>query len=139
MPPLCAGLKCRDGRIRGKQVASMEVHHRRDEQATLHERARGVWGWEHRQLVVPLRISVRHWRHPDYVGAAAKRAQPIIDASLRDAVSEGWRADEPTDFASLFSGSRVRTRDTLLQWRVDSATMQLLRAIPCRRDLVPHG
>jgi hypothetical protein len=117
----------------------MDVHHTRDEQSTLPKQPPGMWGWEHRQLVVPLRISVRHWRHPDYVGAAAKRAQPIIDASLRDAVSEGWHADEPTDFASLFSRSRVRTRDTLLHWRVTSATMRLLRPIPSHLDVVPHG
>lgn len=96
-------------------------------------------GWEHRELLIPLRISVRHWRHPDYVGEAAVSAQPIIDASLRDAASEGWHADEPTDFATLFSRSRVRTRDTLLHWRVSSVTIQLLCPDLDLPDPVPHG
>lgn len=84
---------------------------------------------EGRDLIVPLAISVRHWRTPDYVGAAAPRAQRIIATYLQDAAREGWQADEPTDFATLFSRSRVRTRNTFLRWRVDSATIRVLRAV----------
>jgi hypothetical protein len=34
--------------------------------------SRGIAHWESRDLVIPLAISVPHWRLPDYVGAAAK-------------------------------------------------------------------
>jgi hypothetical protein len=84
---------------------------------------------ESRDLVIPLDITVRHWRTPDYVGAAAPQAQAIIASYLRDTAREGWRADEPTDFATLFSSSRVRTRDTFLRWRVDSVTIRLWRTV----------
>lgn len=91
--------------------------------------SRGMMDWEGRDLVIPLAISIRHWRTPDYVGAAAPRVQPIIETYLHDAAQDGWRADEPTDFATLFSRSRVRTRNNFFRWRVDSATIRLLRAV----------
>ena len=91
--------------------------------------SRGMMDWEGRDLVIPLAISIRHWRNPDYVGATAPRVQPIIETYLHDAAQDGWRADEPTDFATLFSRSRVRTRNNLFRWRVDSTTIRLLRAV----------
>jgi hypothetical protein len=90
---------------------------------------RGIIRWEGRDLVIPLAISIHHWRTPDYVGAAAPLVQPIIIAYLREAAQDGWQADEPTDFATLFSRSRVRTRNNLFRWRVDSATIRQLRAV----------
>jgi hypothetical protein len=90
---------------------------------------RGIMRWEGRNLVIPLVISIHHWRTPDYVGAAASVVQPIIIAYLREAAQDGWQADEPTDFATLFSRSRVRTRNNLFRWRVDSATIRQLRAV----------
>jgi hypothetical protein len=90
---------------------------------------RGIIRWEGRDLVIPLAISIHHWRTPDYVGAAAPLVQPIITAYLREAAQDGWQADEPTDFATLFSRSRVRTRNNLFRWRVDSATIRQLRAV----------
>jgi hypothetical protein len=92
--------------------------------------SRGILRWEGRDLVVPLAISISHWRTPDYVGAAAPLAQPIIERYLREAARDGWHADEPTDFATLFSRSGVRTQDNCFRWRVESATIRLLRAIP---------
>lgn len=91
--------------------------------------SRGMMHWEDRYLVIPLAISIRHWHTPDYVGAAAPRAQSIIETYLHDAARDGWHADEPTDFATLFSRSRVRTRNNLFRWRVDSTTIRLLRAV----------
>lgn len=91
--------------------------------------SRGLMHWESRDLVIPLAISIRHWQTPDYVGAAATRAQPIIERYLHDTARKGWHADEPTDFATLFSRSRVRTRNNLFRWRVDSATIRQLRAV----------
>ena len=91
-----------------------------------------------RELVIPIAISVTHWRHPDYVGTATPRVQPIIQQALQKAACQGWRADEPTDFATLFSRSRVRTRNSYLRWRVDSVTIRLIRGIQEER-LVPHG
>jgi hypothetical protein len=91
--------------------------------------SRGIMHWEGRDLVIPLAISIRHCHTPDYVGAAAIRAQPIIETYLHNAVRDGWHADEPTDFATLFSRSRVRTRNNLFRWQVDSATIRLLRAV----------
>ena len=91
--------------------------------------SRGTMHWEGRDLVIPLAISIRHWHTPDYVGAAAPRAQSIIETYLHDAERDGWHADEPTDFATLFSRSRVRTRNNFFRWQVDSATIRLLRAV----------
>jgi hypothetical protein len=91
--------------------------------------SRGILRWESRELVIPVAISIMHWRSPDYVGAAAPRVQPIIQASLREAAQAGWQADEPTDFATLFSRSRVRTRNNYVRWRIDSATIRLRRAV----------
>lgn len=91
--------------------------------------SQGIMHWEGLDLVIPLAIAIRHWHTPDYVGAAAQRAQPIIETYLRDAARDGWHADEPTDFATLFSRSRVRTRNNLFRWQVDSATIRLLRAV----------
>jgi hypothetical protein len=98
----------------------------------------GSLGWESRDLVIPMTIVITHWRHPDYVGMAARRAQPLIQAALQTAVGDGWQADEPTDFATLFSRSRVRTTNNLVRWRVDSVTIRLIRSIEQER-LVPHG
>lgn len=94
--------------------------------------------WESQELVVALDISVRHWRTPDYVGVAAPLAQPAIAVALATAARDGWQADEPTDLKTLFSRSRLRTRDSYWRWRVNSATIRLTR--PVRRELlVPHG
>jgi len=89
----------------------------------------GIAYWESRELVIPLAISVLHWRTPNYVGAAASLAQPVITAYLREAALEGWHADEPTDFGTLFSRSGVRSRDSYFRWQVDSATIRMLRAV----------
>ena len=43
---------------------------------------------------------------------------------LREAARDGWHADEPTDFATLFSRSGVRSRDSYFRWQVDSATIR---------------
>ncbi len=95
-------------------------------------------GLEFQDLLIPVTISVRHWRHPDYVGAAAPRVQPIILAALQAAAHEGWRADEPTDFATLFSRSRVRTTDSFLRWRIASVAIRLSRPVSWG-PLIPHG
>jgi hypothetical protein len=98
----------------------------------------GIQRWEQQDLVIPLGLSVSHWRHPDYVQAATHRVQPMIVSALEEAFHSGWQADEPTDFATLFSRSQVRTRNTLLYWRIDSATIRMIR--PHREvRLVPHG
>lgn len=98
----------------------------------------GILRWEYQDLVIPVAISVRHWRHSDYVGAATPRVQPVIAASLLKAAREGWQADEPTDFATLFSRSRVRTTNSFVRWRVTEVTIRLTRPI-MRGELVPHG
>lgn len=90
----------------------------------------GILRWEGQDLVVPLAISISHWRTHDYVGAAAMLAQPIIERYLREAARQGWHADEPSDFATLFNRSGVRTRDNCFRWRVESATIRVLRAVP---------
>jgi hypothetical protein len=95
-------------------------------------------GWEYQELVVPMSVCILHWRHPDYVGAAAPRVQLIIRAALEEAASEGWRADEPTEFATLFSRARVRTTDSVLRWHVSSVAIRLARPISWGQ-LVPHG
>jgi hypothetical protein len=89
----------------------------------------GILAWESRELVIPLDVSVAHWRTPDYVGAAAPRVQPIIQSYLCEAARDGWRPDEPTDFATLFSRSRVRTRDNAVRWSVVSAAIRLTRGM----------
>lgn len=91
--------------------------------------SRGILRWEGKDLVIPLAISISHWRTPDYVGAAALLAQPIIMKYLREAARDGWHVDEPTDFATLFSRSGVRSRDSYFRWQVDSATIRVLRAV----------
>jgi hypothetical protein len=93
-------------------------------------------------LVIPLTISVFHWWHRSpvaaYVAAAAPQAQPIILASLKEAALDGWRPDEPTDFATLFSRSVVRTSNSFMRWRVSSVTIRLLRTDRAVHQ-VPHG
>ena len=95
-------------------------------------------GWEYQDLVIPVSLSVLHWRHPDYVGTAAPRVQLIIQAALEKAGCEGWRADEPTDFATLFSRSRVRTTESFLRWRISSVALRLARPMRWGQG-VPHG
>jgi hypothetical protein len=88
--------------------------------------------WETQDVLIPLAFSVMRWPKPDYVGAATLRAQSMIAARLAIAAGAGWRADEPTDFATLFSRSRVRSRNTLLRWRVDSVTIRMTRRVTYR-------
>ena len=95
-------------------------------------------GWEFQDLVIPVSLFLRHWRHPDAVGTAAPRVQPIILAALQEAAREGWRADEPTDFATLFSRARVRTTESFLRWRISSVSIRLSRPISWG-PLIPHG
>ncbi|HEV7126794.1 MAG TPA: hypothetical protein VGN32_05050 [Ktedonobacterales bacterium] len=83
-------------------------------------------------LLIPLAISVGRWRHPNYMATAALRAQPIIIAALGMAARDGWKADQPVDFATLFSRSQVRTTATMLRWRVSSVTIRLVRTLPAR-------
>jgi|GEM_PF-1570201 len=90
--------------------------------------------WETRDLLIPLAFSVMRWPHPDYVGAATPRAQSLIAARLAVAAGDGWTADEPTDFATLFSRSRVRSRNTLVRWRVESVTIRVTRRVFYRRS-----
>ena len=89
----------------------------------------GIVQWESRDLDIPLSLSVMHWRHPDYVGVAAPRVQPFIQAALLLAAREGWRADEPTDFSTLFSRSRVRTTNSFIRWHVGMVTIGLVRPV----------
>jgi hypothetical protein len=98
----------------------------------------GILRWETQDLVIPLAVSVGHLRAADYVGAATPYVQPTIAAALAAAAADGGHADEPTDFPTLFSRSRVRTKDTYWTWRVTLATVRLTR--PVRRErLIPHG
>lgn len=102
----------------------------------------GIERWENQDLVIPLAIAVRHWRTPDYVGAATPLVQPIIAAALAAAARDGWHADEPTDLPTLFSRSRVRTTNTSWCWRITSVTIRLIRPVTCpvmQQRLVPHG
>jgi hypothetical protein len=92
-----------------------------------------AYRWETEEVLIPLGFSVMRWPKPDYVGAATPRAQTIIEARLAIAVDDGWTADEPTDFATLFSRSRVRSHNTLLRWRVDSVTIRMTRRVSYRR------
>lgn len=85
---------------------------------------------ECRDLVIPLHVSVLHWLHTNYVAAAAASIQPLILASLQEAARAGWKADQPTDFMTLFSRSQVRTTMNLLYWHVTSVTIRLTRALP---------
>jgi hypothetical protein len=93
----------------------------------------GAHRWETQDLLVPLAFSVRRWPDTDYVVAATPRAQSLIAARLAGAAGDGWTADEPTDFATLFSRSRVRSRNTLIRWRVDSVTIRVTRRVFYRR------
>lgn len=92
-----------------------------------------AYRWETQEMLIPLAFSVMRWPHPDYVGAATPRAQSLIAARLAVAADDGWTADEPTDFATLFGRSRVRSRRLLLRWRVDSVTIRMTRRVPYRR------
>ncbi len=93
--------------------------------------AQGILRWESQDLVIPLTISVAHWRRGAYVDEAASHVQPIIQARLAETAREGWQADEPSDFSTLFSRSQVRTRDGLFHWRVDSVTIHQVRPVRC--------
>lgn len=111
--------------------------------SSVHGTRDAIERWEYQDLVIPLAISVRHWRTPDYVGAATPRGQPIIAAALGAASRDGWQADEPTDLATLFSRSRVRTTNTYWHWRITSATIHLTRPVASpvvrQQRLIPHG
>lgn len=124
--------------VEGKKHNKMSEHTVRD----------GIERWENQDLVIPLAIAVRHWRTPDYVGAATPLVQPMIAAALAAAARDGWHADEPADFPTLFSRSRVRTTNTSWCWRITSVTIHLTRAVPGavpftgavrRPRLIPHG
>lgn len=118
--------------VDGKKHNKMNEHGVRD----------GIERWENQNLVIPLAISMRHWRTPDYVGAATPLAQPMIAAALAAAACDGWHADEPTDFPTLFSRSQVRTTNTFWCWRITSVTIRLIRPLTrpvMQRSLVPHG
>jgi hypothetical protein len=91
-----------------------------------------AYRWETQDVLIPLAFSVMRWPHPDYVGAATLRAQSMIAARLAIAADAGWTADEPTDFATLFSRSRVRSRRIPLRWRVDSVTIRMTRRVTYR-------
>lgn len=93
--------------------------------------AQGILRWDSQNLVIPLTISVAHWRRGSYVEEAATQVQPIIQSRLEETAREGWQADEPSDFPTLFSRSQVRTRDCLFHWRIDSVTIRQIR--PVRR------
>jgi hypothetical protein len=93
----------------------------------------GAYSWETQDVLIPLGFSVMRWPKPDYVDAATPKAQSMIAVRLARAADDGWTADEPTDFATLFSRSRVRSRNTLLRWRVDSVTIRVTRRVPYRR------
>jgi len=95
--------------------------------------AQGILRWDRQDLVIPLTIAVAHWRRgDDYVEEAASRIQPIIQARLEETAREGWQADEPTDFPTLFSRSQVCTRDRLFHWRIDSVTIRQVRPVRSR-------
>jgi len=53
--------------------------------------------------VIPLTISIRRWHTLDYVGAAVTSARPIIEIYLHNAARDGWQANEPTAFSTVFS------------------------------------
>src|SRR5437868_11827407 len=89
--------------------------------------------WQTQELLIPLAFSVLRWPNPDYVGAAMPRAQAMIAVRLAVEAGDGWTADEPTDFPTLFSRSRVRSRNTLLRWRVESVTIRMTRRVSYRR------
>jgi len=91
-----------------------------------------AYRWETQDVLIPLAFSVMRWPHPDYVGAATPRAQSLIAARLAIAADEGWTADEPTCFATLFSRSRVISRRIPLRWRVDSVTIRMTRRVSSR-------
>jgi len=80
-------------------------------------------------MVIPLAFTVMRWPKPDYIGAATPRAQSMIAARLAVEAGDGWTADEPTDFPTLFNRSRVRSRSTLLRWRVDSVAIRVTRRV----------
>jgi hypothetical protein len=84
---------------------------------------------ETQDVLIPLAFSVMRWPNSDYVGAATLRAQSLIAARLAIAADDGWTADEPTDFVTLFSRSRVRSRRFPLRWRVDSVTIRVTRRV----------
>ena len=92
-----------------------------------------AYRWETQDVLIPLAFSVMRWPKPDYIGAATPRAQSMIAARLAIAADAGWRADEPTDFATLFRRSRVRSRITLLRWRVASVSIRVTRRVTYRR------
>ena len=92
-----------------------------------------AYRWETQDVLIPLAFSVMRWPKPDYVGAAPPRAQSLIAARLAIAANDSWTADEPTDFPTLFSRSRVRSHNTFLRWRVDSATIRVTRRVTYRR------
>ena len=92
-----------------------------------------AYRWQTQEVLIPLAFSVMRWPHPDYVGAATPKAQSLIAARLARAAEDGWTADEPTDFATLFSRSRVRSHNTLLRWRVDAVTIRMTRRVTYQR------
>jgi hypothetical protein len=91
--------------------------------------AQGILRWDSQDLVIPLTIAVAHWRRGAYTEEATKQVQPIIQTRLEETAREGWQADEPTDFPTLFSRSKVRTRDCLFHWRIDSVTIHQIRPV----------
>jgi hypothetical protein len=94
--------------------------------------ATSAYRWETQEVLIPLAFSVMRWPKPDYVGAATPKAQSLIAARLAIAAEDGWTADEPIDFPTLFNRSRVRSRSALFRWRVDSVTIRVMRRVRYR-------
>src|SRR5690348_11251072 len=94
--------------------------------------ATSAYRWETQEVLIPLAFSGMRWPKPDYVGAATPKAQSLIAARLAIAADDGWTADEPTDFPTLFNRSRVRSRGALFRWRVDSVTIRVMRRVRYR-------
>jgi hypothetical protein len=59
--------------------------------------------WEYRDLTIPLGLTTRGRAHH----AAAVRFDQIVGASIRGVGREGWQADGPTDWWSLWADGRV--------------------------------
>lgn len=91
-----------------------------------------VMAWQYKEATVPLNFS-GNWRagHPE----TREQFNRIVLTTLQQEGQEGWQADEPTDFDSMFQSQRIKTHSPLSAlWStgpivLDSVTVRLKRLV----------
>jgi hypothetical protein len=91
--------------------------------------------WEHRDVTIPVNIQGKAPSHYDVARELGERVNPIILATVHQLAGEGWQAEGPTEFRSLWERFQVTSRSTggiisAAKWHIDSVSMRFKRPVP---------